>query len=77
MPGMMSGARMSGLAAATGAGFDKEFLAMMIAHHEGAITMAAEETSGGTNPEAKALAAKIAADQKAEIATMRSLLAGM
>ena len=47
---------------------------MMIAHHEGAITMANEEAAKGSNPQAKALATKIVGDQQAEIATMKDLL---
>ena len=62
------------LTAATGAAFDKQFLTMMIAHHEGAITMANEQTAKGSNPQAKALASKIVADQQAEITTMKDLL---
>ncbi|MEU7909229.1 DUF305 domain-containing protein [Actinoplanes sp. NPDC049118] len=76
MPGMMSDADMRKLAGSTGAAFDKQFLTMMIAHHEGAITMANEETAEGSNPDAKALAAKIVTDQQAEITTMKDLLAG-
>lgn len=74
MPGMMSAAEMSKLAAAGGAAFDELFLTMMIAHHEGALTMAGEEAARGANPEAKALAAKIVTDQRAEIATMKAML---
>ncbi|MEV6600056.1 DUF305 domain-containing protein [Actinoplanes sp. NPDC051346] len=74
MPGMMSKADMTKLADATGAAFDKQFLTMMIAHHEGAITMAGKESAEGSNPTAKALAAKIAADQQAEILAMKDLL---
>ena len=75
MPGMMSQADMAKLAEAKGAAFDKQFLTMMIAHHEGAMTMAKEEVAQGANPEAKALAGKIVADQQAEIVEMKQLLA--
>jgi uncharacterized protein (DUF305 family) len=75
MPGMMSDADMNKLMAATGAAFDKQFLTMMVGHHEGAITMAQEETTKGSNPDAKALAQKIVADQQAEITTMKAILA--
>ena len=76
MPGMMSPEEMGKLTAAEGAAFDRLFLEMMIRHHEGAVTMSAEEQAKGANPEAKALAAQITAAQQAEIATMRGLLAG-
>ncbi|MGC4806646.1 DUF305 domain-containing protein [Micromonospora sp. DT233] len=75
MPGMMTEADMAKLAEATGTAFDKRFLTMMIAHHEGAITMARDETKGGANADAKALAARIIEAQQAEIGTMNKILA--
>jgi uncharacterized protein (DUF305 family) len=75
MPGMMSTDDMAKLMDAKGAAFDKQFLTMMISHHEGAITMAKQETAHGSNPDATALAQKIVTDQQAEIATMKRLLA--
>ncbi|RKN38244.1 DUF305 domain-containing protein [Micromonospora endolithica] len=74
MPGMMSHADMATLAAATGTDFDKQFLTMMIAHHQGAITMAKDETKNGANTDAKALAQQIVDDQQAEIDTMNRIL---
>jgi len=74
MPGMMSAADMATLTAAKGAAFDKQFLTMMISHHEGAITMAKQETSQGSNADAKALAQKIITDQQAEITTTKGIL---
>lgn len=72
--GMMSDADMTKMMDAKGADFDKQFLTMMIAHHEGAITMAKDETAKGSNADAKALAEKIITDQQAEITTMRGML---
>ncbi|MFG2053861.1 DUF305 domain-containing protein [Micromonospora sp. NPDC048930] len=74
MPGMMSDADMTKLAAASGTDFDRQFLTMMIAHHEGAITMAKDELAQGANPEAKALAQQIVTAQQGEIDTMKKLL---
>jgi uncharacterized protein (DUF305 family) len=74
MPGMMSDADMSELKAATGAAFDRQFLTMMIAHHQGAVTMSKEQVQKGSNPEAKTLAQKIITDQENEIAQMNTLL---
>ncbi len=74
MPGAMSPADMEKLEAAKVAAFDKQFLTMMITHHEGAITMAQDEVKEGSNTDAKALAQKIVADQQAEIATMKAIL---
>ncbi|MBB4742069.1 uncharacterized protein (DUF305 family) [Actinoplanes octamycinicus] len=74
MPGIMSQADMDKLTAAKGAAFDKQFLTMMISHHEGAITMAQQEVAQGSDPDAKALAQNIITAQQAEITTMKGLL---
>jgi uncharacterized protein (DUF305 family) len=74
MPGILSEADMRKLAAANGAAFDKQFLTMMIAHHQGAVTMAQGEVAQGADSDAKALAQKIITDQQAEITTMQELL---
>jgi len=52
------------------------WLEMMVAHHEGAVTMAQDQLDAGQNGEATSLAEKIAADQKREIETMERLLQG-
>ena len=74
MPGMMSDNQLAELKASSGAEFDRMFLTMMVAHHEGAIQMAKAEQRDGKNTDAKALAGTIREDQTAEIATMRDLL---
>lgn len=75
MPGMMTGGQMADLTAVSGADFDQMFLAMMIAHHRGAIEMATTEQADGKYRDAIALADQIESAQKAEIATMQGLLA--
>ncbi|WP_229402654.1 DUF305 domain-containing protein [Micromonospora okii] len=75
MPGMMSDAEMSGLAGAGGVEFDRRFLTMMVAHHEGAISMAKEELAKGANADAKAMAQQIVSSQQGEIDQMRKILA--
>ncbi|MCX4474645.1 DUF305 domain-containing protein [Micromonospora sp. NBC_01655] len=75
MPGMMSDADLTRLAGASGPEFDRQFLAMMIAHHEGAITMANEELAKGTNAEARAMAQQIVTAQRGEIDEMNKILA--
>ncbi|MEO6411196.1 MAG: DUF305 domain-containing protein [Pedococcus sp.] len=74
MPGMMGESEMNDLDTASGAGFDRMFLTMMIEHHTGAIEMAKTEQSEGESSDAVALAKKIEADQTAEIAVMKDLL---
>lgn len=74
MPGMMNDADMKSLMGMSGADFDRQFLTMMISHHQGAVKMAQTEQSKGSSLEAKALAGKIVQDQTAEIAQMQTLL---
>ncbi|MFD4431697.1 DUF305 domain-containing protein [Nocardia sp. NPDC058497] len=74
MPGMMTDAQMTALQSAQGAEFDKQWLEMMIDHHEGAVDMARTELAGGVNPESRQLATAIVAAQEAEITTMRGML---
>ncbi len=64
----MSGAPMTGNA-------DHDFAAMMIPHHQGAIDMAEAELKYGKDPAMRALATRIIADQKKEIAQMKSWMA--
>ena len=74
MAGMMTPEQMGQLERANGADFDRMFLEMMIAHHEGAVQMAQTELAGGANPEATALAQQIVDAQETEITEMRELL---
>jgi uncharacterized protein (DUF305 family) len=78
MPGMLTGAQLDSLAAARGPAFDRLFLRYMIAHHEGALTMVAElfaAPGAGEEPQLFGFASDVDADQRAEIARMRALLA--
>lgn len=74
MDGMMSKEDMTALEAMSGAEFDETFLSMMTEHHTGAISMAKEELSKGTNADALALATAIQVTQQAEVAQMKALL---
>jgi uncharacterized protein (DUF305 family) len=71
--GMMSADDMSMLENATGKAFDRHWTAMMIEHHEGAITMARTELKKGESDQAKQLAQAIIDGQSKEIATMKAL----
>lgn len=72
MPGMMQPAEMEELASLDGEAFDRRFLEMMIAHHEGAIEQAQEALADGESSEVAGLAEEIIAAQEAEIAQMRT-----
>jgi uncharacterized protein (DUF305 family) len=50
---------------------DRDFVAMMAPHHEGAIDMAKAELKYGHNAQLRRLAEKIVKDQQQEIAVMR------
>lgn len=75
MDGMMSDEDMQALADATGADFDRMWLEMMIAHHEGAIAMADQVKVESTNADVIALADAVISGQTAEITAMQQLLA--
>lgn len=53
---------------------DKDFLAAMIPHHQGAVEMAEVVLQHGKNPKIRQLAQEIITLQKKEIAEMRQLL---
>ena len=54
--------------------FDREFLKMMVPHHEGAVAMAKVELAKGKDPELRRLAEAIVAAQEREIREMREQL---
>lgn len=76
MPGMATTEQLDQLEAATGAAFDRLFLDLMIAHHQGALTMVdgLYAASGGLEPAADAFAREAGADQSIEILRMQELL---
>ena len=53
---------------------DKDFLAAMIPHHQGAVEMAEVVLQHGKNPKIRQLAQEIITMQKKEIAEMKQLL---
>ena len=50
---------------------DRDFAAMMIPHHQGAIGMAIAELRYGSNPQLMRIAQEIIVDQQQEITAMR------
>jgi uncharacterized protein (DUF305 family) len=71
--GMMSAEQMGDLEGAKGRKFDRMWIDMMIAHHEGAVKMSQDEVKNGGDEKAKQLAQTIADAQTKEIAELRSL----
>ncbi|MEU0061452.1 DUF305 domain-containing protein [Streptomyces sp. NPDC006334] len=74
MPGMATEAQMQQLRAADGKAFDKLFLALMITHHEGALTMAVDVKAQGNNIRIEEMADDVVAEQTSEISRMRTML---
>ncbi len=72
--GMMTDEDMDALEDATGDEFNRMWMAMMIEHHDGAITMAQDVLKTTDDPEVKALAEAVIAAQQAEIEEMKKLL---
>ncbi len=80
MPGMLSPEQIEELRHARGSDFDRLFLAYMIQHHEGAVTMVHElfATNGAAQDDfVFKLASDIQADQGSEIARMQLMLDAM
>jgi uncharacterized protein (DUF305 family) len=76
MPGMTP-QDMHSLQNASGMDFDRQFLTLMVQHHQGAIDMANTEVKSGKSPQATALAKSIIDSQSKEIQQMNSILQGM
>jgi uncharacterized protein (DUF305 family) len=77
MPGMLTVDEMAALAGARGAEFDRLFLAGMIKHHQGALTMVKElfATPGaGQDVAIFSFASDVDADQRMEIERMGAML---
>ena len=77
MPGMLTDDEMAQLAGSKGKAFDRLFLASMIKHHQGALTMVSDllATPGAAQDSTVfAFASDVEADQSAEIARMAGML---
>lgn len=65
---------MKGMAVAPSGDVDKDFVAMMVPHHQGAIEMAQAVLRYGHNEQLRRIAQEIIVDQQQEIAAMRLAL---
>lgn len=80
MKGMATPDQMKALAAAKGVEFDRQFLTLMIAHHEGAVDMVEkllDEDGTAADPVLYQFVGDIDSEQTTEIKRMDKLLAGL
>ena len=80
MPGMLTAQQLKDLDAAKGADFDREFLTLMIQHHEGALKMVSDLFAtplAGQDVDVSVFANDVETVQTAEIATMHAMLDAM
>ncbi|MGP3684179.1 DUF305 domain-containing protein [Streptomyces sp. IBSNAI002] len=73
MPGMATEEQLRELTGAAGADFDRLFLKLMTAHHEGALKMAGQALAGGNNVAVEEMATEVVATQTAEVHRMRAM----
>jgi uncharacterized protein (DUF305 family) len=77
MPGMATPEQMAALAASRGEAFDRQFLELMIAHHEGAVKMVSDlfrRSGSAYDPVLFRFANDVTNEQQAEINRMTALL---
>lgn len=75
MPGMASPEEVAALARLSGDELDREFLRLMIRHHEGGVPMARAILERSDDDVVRELASAIVASQQTEVATMQRMLA--
>jgi uncharacterized protein (DUF305 family) len=73
MPGMATPEQMADLGRARGEDFDERFLRLMIAHHEGALTMATDVLAQGNDILVEEMANDVISSQASEINRMRDM----
>ena len=73
MPGAMDEEDMAKLESLEGMEFDMTFAQMMIEHHEQSIKMAEDEQAKGRNAEAKAMAAEMIEEQRAQVTELKKI----
>ena len=75
MPGLATAEQIATLTAASGVEAERQFLVLMIAHHQGAIEMAEAVLERSTNATVRTFASSVVASQKSEIDLMTGMLA--
>jgi uncharacterized protein (DUF305 family) len=74
MPGLASQDQMTALTNAQGADFERQFLELMVKHHEGGVHMAQAAQQRAESQQIRDLAARMALVQQREITEMQQLL---
>lgn len=74
MPGMATSLELDALSTLHGAKFDRQFLTLMVRHHEGALVMARFGLEFAEMDAVKGFASAMAAEQRQEMALMMRLL---
>jgi uncharacterized protein (DUF305 family) len=80
MPGMLTAQELAALEAARGPAFDRQFLTLMIRHHQGALRMVADLLAApraAQDVDVSVLANDVETTQTAEIALMRQMLTAL
>lgn len=80
MKGMASPEQLAALGAVNGTAFDRQFLALMIPHHKGALDMVEDlldKQGSAYDPAMFRFTSDVTTDQKAEIEKMNKVLAGL
>ncbi len=77
MPGMATQEQVNALKTLPSPALEKQFLELMIRHHQGGVAMAQAELQTGSQPNVKRLADNIVKGQQAEIEYMQGLLQKM
>jgi uncharacterized protein (DUF305 family) len=74
MPGMANAGQLAALQAASGPAFDRMFLELMTAHHEGALVMASDLLQTGSDIFVEEMAQDVIAGQQKEVGQMKAML---
>jgi uncharacterized protein (DUF305 family) len=77
MPGLASPDQLVALTNATGGEVDRQFVELMLRHHEGGLHMAEYAAGHGTNEALRGVAGRMVVMQRREIADLEQLQAGL
>ena len=70
-PGMLPESAVGRLESLRGPAFDRQFRVLMTRHHRGGLDLVAAQLRGGINPDARALAERLRAEQTKQLAQLK------